>query len=91
MPPSTLKPPVSIAAPAALATPPRFAAVEVTVPVVPPSSLLGPPERTTAATPASAVTIALRLPQGVETTVTGLDADATTLLILELVSASARQ
>jgi hypothetical protein len=35
----------------------------------------------------SGITISLRLPHGVETTVTGLDANAATLLICEIVTA----
>jgi hypothetical protein len=45
---------------------------------------------TPAATAPSTITLTLRLPHGVESTVAGLDADAVTLLVLEIVSSAAR-
>ena len=59
-------------------TAPHFAAVTVRPPVLSPTDSLPSVARD--------VTLTLYLPHDIATTITGLDADAVTLLVLELVS-----
>ena len=76
--------------------PPAFAAVTLAAPAALPHSTpasLSSPIPTSVRASASAsppLALTLRLPTGVETQITGLDADTLTLVILELVGTAAR-
>ena len=67
---------------------PRFASVEVVPVLHAPITSPQEPKQAAPSVPAGFVGLSLRLPSGVALEVTGFDADAATLLVLEMIGSS---